>query len=292
MGIFKNRNIEFWTAENINRLVSKPVYVGDTYLGKAQNMSYKSKKKIYKKRKDCIITKNTHEPIISREIFEKIHDNKKYNNYTPKIPNVDTKIGDLIFCSCKRKMRKVNKNGKIILYCGAYMSSTRFCKNSKRYVYKDIEDVVLNDLKIEVEKFLNSKYNKDKIYKKYREQKTNVLNSNQEQKLENEKRKILFKISSLYNDRLDKKINDEQYKSNYDILINERNKIDKLLQESKENKKLISKEEKEEKEKYKEIKKMYRKMSINELEKEDLKKLIKKIELINDTINIEYNFKL
>lgn len=292
LGIFKNRNIEFWTAENINRLVSKPVYVGDTYLGKAQNMSYKSKKKIYKKRKDCIITKNTHEPIISREIFEKIHDNKKYNNYTPKIPNVDTKIGDLIFCSCKRKMRKVNKNGKIILYCGAYMSSTRFCKNSKRYVYKDIEDVVLNDLKIEVEKFLNSKYNKDKIYKKYREQKTNVLNSNQEQKLENEKRKILFKISSLYNDRLDKKINDEQYKSNYDILINERNKIDKLLQESKENKKLISKEEKEEKEKYKEIKKMYRKMSINELEKEDFKKLIKKIELINDTINIEYNFKL
>ena len=117
------------------------------------------------------------------------------------------------------------------------------------------------------------------------------MNSNQEQKLENEKRKILFKISSLYNDRLDKKINDEQYKSNYDILINERNKIDKLLQESKENKKLISKEEKEEKEKYKEIKKMYRKMSINELEKEDLKKLIKKIELINDTINIEYNFK-
>ena len=33
-------------------------------------------------------------------------------------------------------------------------------------------------------------------------------------------------------------------------------------------------------------------MSIYELEKEDLKKLIKEIELINDTINIEYNFKL
>ena len=43
---------------------------------------------------------------------------------------------------------------------------------------------------------------------------------------------------------------------------------------------------------HKQIKKMYRKMSIYELEKEDLKKLIKKIELINDTINIEYNFKL
>lgn len=292
LGIFKNRNIEFWTADNINRLVSKPVYVGDSYLGKAQNMSYKSKKKIYKKRKDCIITQNTHEPIISREIFEKIHDNKKYNNYTPKVPNVDTKLGDLIYCSCKRKIRKVNKNGKIFLYCGAYMSSTKFCMNSKRYVYQDIEDAVLNDLKIEVEKFLESKHNKDKIYKKYREQKIKVLNSNQEQQLENEKRKILFKISSLYNDRLDKKITDEQYKSNYDILIKERNRIDKLLQESKENKKNISEEEKNEKEKYKKIKKTYRKMSINELEKEDFKQLIKRIELTNDTINIEYNFKL
>lgn len=289
--IFKNRNIEFWTADNINRLVSKPVYVGDTYLGKTQNMSYKCKNKIYKKRKDCIITKNTHEQIISREVFEKIHDNKKYNNYTPKIPNVDTKLGDLIYCSCKRKIRKVNKNGNIFLYCGAYKSSTRFCMNSKRYVYEDIENAVLNDLKIKIENFFNSKHNKDKIYKKYREQKIKGGNLIQEQKLENEKRKIQFKICLLYNDRLDKKINDEQYKKNYNVLINERNKIDKLLQESKENKKYISEEEKKIKEKYKKIKKIYRKMSINELDKEDFKKLIKKIELMDNIINIEYNFK-
>ena len=292
MGIFKDRNIEIWTGDNINRLVSKPVYIGDSYLGKSKNMSYKSKKKIYMKRKDCTIVKNTHEPIISREIFEKIHNNNKYNNYTQKVPNVDTKIGDLIYCSCKRKTRKVNKNGKIFLYCGAYLSSTQFCNNSKRYVYQDIEDVVLNDLKIEVEKFLNSKYNKDQIYKKCKEEKKKSLNSNQELELENEKRKILFKISSLYNDRLDKKINDEQYKSNYDILINERNNIDKLLQESKDNKNKITKEEEEAKEKIKKIRKVYRKMSINKLEKDDFKELIKKIELKNDTINIEYNFKL
>ena len=63
-------------------------------------------------------------------------------------------------------MRKVNKNGKIVLYCGAYLSSEVLCKNSKRYDYNEIEKIVLNSLKKEVEDFLDSRHKRENIYKK------------------------------------------------------------------------------------------------------------------------------
>lgn len=288
LNIFKNRNIEIWTGENVTRLLTKPVYVGDTYMGKAQNLSYKSKKKIYNKREECVITRNTHEPIISREIFDAIHDNNKYNNYKPKIPNVDTKLGDLIFCKCKRNIRKVNKNGKIFLFCGAYQSSEQFCTNSTRYKYIDIEDIVLETLRVEVDDFLNSKYRKDNIYKKYAEQRLRPI-KNKEKELEKEKKNVMFKISALYNERLDKKISENEYQNKYKVLIDERNRIDKSLEENSNNEQIIENEGKL-KDDLKKIKKAYRNLSLEKFTKEDLKALIKRITLSGKEIKIEYTF--
>lgn len=288
LNIFKNRNIEIWTGENVSRLLTKPVYVGDTYMGKAHNLSYKSKKKIYNKREDCVITLNTHEAIISREIFDAIHNNNKYNNYKPKIPNVDTKLGELIFCKCKRNIRKVNKNGTVFLFCGAYLSSEQFCTNSRRYKYIDIENIVLDTLKMEVNNFLNSKYRKDTIYKKCTEQRLRPI-KNKQKELEKEKKSIMFKISVLYNERLDKKISETEYQNRYKSLILERNKIDKSLEENMNNEQLIENEGKL-KDDLKKIKKAYRKLSLDKFTKDDLKSLIKKITLSDEEINIEYTF--
>lgn len=289
LNVFKDKKIDIWTGEGVSRLLCKPVYVGDTYMGKSQNLSYKSNKKLYNKRKDCVITKNTHEPIISREIFDAIHNNNKYNNYKPKNPNVDTKFGDLIYCECNRKMRKVNKNGKVILYCGAYLSSEELCENSRRYDYNEIEKIILDSLKTEVEDFLNSKHKRDNIYKKCKEQKLKPII---DRKLELEKAKttITFKITSLYNERLDKRISEEQYKKSYNELVNERNKIDKLLEDVCINEQRIEGEG-DVKEKIKEIKRAYRRLSVNQFDYEELVALIKKIELTNDIIKIQYTFK-
>lgn len=290
LNIFKNRDIDIWTGDGVSRLLSKPVYVGDTYMGKTQNINYKSKKKIYNKRENCVITKNTHEPIIGREIFDTIHNNNKYNNHKRGESNVDTKLGDFIYCGyCNKKIGKVNKNENIVLYCSKHLSSDELCANSKRYNYKDIEEIVLNDLKEEVEKFLKTKRNKDSIYKKYKNKKLNSIEQNK-RKLEKQKFDITFKISELYNDRLDKKINDEQYQIKYKLLVNERKNVDELLNNLEKNKQMIENEN-EIKEKINQIKKVYRSFSVNELNKEDLSFLIRKIELTNDAIKVYFTFK-
>lgn len=290
MNIFKNKKIDIWTGEGVSRLVCKPVYVGDTYMGKSANLSYKSKKKINNKRIDCVITKNTHEPIISREIFAAIHNNNKYNNYKAKIPNVETKLGDYIYCNqCKRKMRKVNKNGKIFLFCGAYLSSNVLCTNSRRYSYNEIEKVIIDEIREDVGSFLNSRYSKQNIYKKCKEKQLKPV-LEQKRIIEREKGKVMFKISSLYNDRLEHKINEEEYKNHYKELINERNKLDKQLEDILKNEQMIENSS-EIRENIKQIRKAYKKITINKFDKDDFKFLINKIELGNDIIKIDFKFK-
>lgn len=290
MNIFRNREIDIWTGEGVSRLVSKPVYVGDTYMGKNQNVSYKSKKKIINKRLDCVITKDTHEAIISREIFDAIHNNNKYNNYKAKIPNVDTKLGDYIYCDyCKRKMRKVNKNGKIVLYCGAYLSSEELCINSKRFFYDDIEETILNTIKEDVSNFLYSKYSRQNVYKGYKEKKLQPI-LNEKVVIEKEKNKLLFEISSLYNDRLEHKITEEQYKVQYQNLLNNRKKLDKQLEDISKNIQMVNNES-DIRENIKEIRKVYKKININKFDKEDFKYLINKIFLGENKIEIEFKFK-
>jgi len=291
LNVFKNRDIDIWTGEGVSRLVCKPVYVGDSYLGKAQNLSYKSKKKIYNKRIDCDITRNTHEPIISREIFNAIHNNNKYNNYKPKIANVDTILGDYFYCNrCKKKMRKVNKNGKIFLLCGTYASSEELCDNNKRFKYDELEKIVIEQLKNDIEEFINSKHNKEKIYRKFKQKELKKINQEKE-KLNNDKRNIIFKISSLYNNRLEQRISEEEYKILYNDLVSKREKIDKQLEKI-NNQGGDSDVEEELRKKVNNIKKAYRNLNINKFNKEDFQYLIQKIEVDSEILNIKLKFKI
>ncbi len=63
---------------NYKRILSNEVYTGKCLRGKSQNISYKSKQRIYVRRNEQIVTENTHEPIISQENFNKIHNNNKF----------------------------------------------------------------------------------------------------------------------------------------------------------------------------------------------------------------------
>ena len=99
----------------------------------------------------------------------------------------------------------------------------------------------------------------------------------------------MFKISALYNERLDKKISETEYQNKYKSLILARNKIDKSLEEISNNEQSIVNEGKL-KDDLKKIRKAYRKISLDKFTKEDLKALIKRITLSGEEIKIEYTF--
>ncbi len=63
---------DLWHTYSISRMLSNEVYIGNVVQGMSENVSYKSTKKRLKKREEWDIVEGVHEPIISRDIWERV----------------------------------------------------------------------------------------------------------------------------------------------------------------------------------------------------------------------------
>lgn len=61
-----------WNAVSIRRILNSRVYLGDTVQGVSEKVSYKSKKTRRLSQNRWVVTPQTHEAIISREVFEAV----------------------------------------------------------------------------------------------------------------------------------------------------------------------------------------------------------------------------
>jgi hypothetical protein len=124
-GIINFRNLSgngFWQTHSISRILCDEAYVGDLVQGKHNN---KNHKQIPVPPEEWVIVKDTHEAIISRELFEKVQkirvdvaENCKSRNVNPYSPNI---FKGKVFCG----------------YCGGSMHRTRGWKRKGTgdYVY-------------------------------------------------------------------------------------------------------------------------------------------------------------
>lgn len=69
------RASDVWNYTTIKRILKNQVYLGHTILGKSKKVSVKSKKKIPVPKEEWAVTKNTHEPLVSEEIFQRAQEN-------------------------------------------------------------------------------------------------------------------------------------------------------------------------------------------------------------------------
>lgn len=65
------RATDFWNHTTVKRILKNKVYLGHTILGKTKKVSVKSKKKVLVPEEDWVITENTHQALISQEIYDK-----------------------------------------------------------------------------------------------------------------------------------------------------------------------------------------------------------------------------
>ncbi len=64
------RASDLWNYTTVKRILKNQVYLGHTLLGRSKKVSVKSKKKIPIPPDEWSVTENTHEPLITREIFD------------------------------------------------------------------------------------------------------------------------------------------------------------------------------------------------------------------------------
>ncbi len=282
----KEKNI--WRRGSVIRILCNKVYLGHCVRGKTQNISYKSKDRIYVKRNNFIITENTHKPIISEETFNKVHNINKYGTIRD-YKESNYLLKNFIYCkNCGKKLIFKKERKKIYVYCRNNSENSKLCCNNCRINYEQLEDRIYQFIVNMSNEYLKNDKVKDKLVKKYT---SNIIKEQIDnlEKLKLSLGKTNFKITSLYNQRLSNDIEEEDYKIRYTTLLEQRketnekiSQMEKKIEENKLKLNTISKK--------KDILK-----KISKLEKDDLKKinmgeLINKIEVLKSEVYIYFNF--
>ena len=150
-----------WCGERIRAIVQNPIYLGNLYLLKTSTVSYKNHKVVYKDKEDWIVIKNTHEPLVSQEIWDKCREMEKSVSQGKKTKKGEIMpLSGLMFCAdCGEKMRlgwnnttngskkKPRKYLRQYYQCGAYSRYGKFTCTSHHIQMKQINALVLSDIR-------------------------------------------------------------------------------------------------------------------------------------------------
>ena len=158
-GVSDPRNVNHkWAGETVKSLIRKEVYIGHMVQGKTGTMSYKSRKLVQKPEDEWIRVENTHEPIISREVWDTCValDQKKVRK-SPTSDGIKSIFTGLVYCAdCGFKMRNhierfTYKDGRPGRYssfiCGNYARSGKNACSIHSIYETALEHLVLADIR-------------------------------------------------------------------------------------------------------------------------------------------------
>ena len=280
-----------WHAKTVQDILTNRMYIGDLVQNKRSKVNYKIKKVVKNNPKDYIIIENTHEPIIDKNTFYEVQ--KRVPKNVGKISKKENHLLDgLLYCgdcghriSIQARRKKDNRCYTICNYYRTYMKQKLCTTHSNNY--DKLEEVIILSL---IQMCFNS-MDKDKI-------KSNILNNLKEKDIMNNKKEVNSlhsdikqindNLDTIYIDKLNKKITEEQFERIKRKLENEleikqtrynelNNIIDNHISEESKNK-IIKKY-------------MNKFLSMKEPSRELIINLIDKIEIFEDkTINIKVSF--
>ena len=131
-----------WTVAQVKSIVKNETYIGNSVHGIQTNISYKNKKKIRKPPEEWLRIENTHEAIISREVFEQVQEQiasrrRKMKTATTQIFSGLMKCAD---CGWSMSYGTNNSNSKPFHYfvCTNYRQhGPRHCDCTSHYIRYD-----------------------------------------------------------------------------------------------------------------------------------------------------------
>jgi len=275
-----------WNHNTIRRMLENQIYIGNCVQNKTKKISYKSKKMIRLPKEEHSIIRNHHTPIISKEKWDIVQKMLK-NHQNAKVRETDVMFKGLLYCShCNNKLSirtKVdhNKSGDVTRRYILCNNATKKYTNKpcyKRYInYDTFEEKAISKITDTLELYINSKAFKDEeVLRKILDAQSNKGSiEKKKEKLEKDLENVNKKITTLYNDKLNGLLEEQDFKLFSEGLVNERHRIEKILNETQ-----------------KELESFQEDTNNNRI-KSDMQKIIKKIlkskeytkEIINQLVN-------
>ncbi len=218
LGILSPSNLK-WCHASVRRIIVNEKYVGDLKTGKYYTENVLThKKKVNYGEKEQFFTTNHHEPIISRELWDKcqeilnirskiIKPDGNRDKFSRKYP-----FSSKIFCGiCGerfiRRSYKIRSNGKEVAYwiCRSHRNKIE-CSNLIHYKQEELEDIFVlayNKLFQDSDRYINS----------FMQKVNEVINDNQnytnQKNIQEEITKLENKLSNLIDLQLDGSISKE-----------------------------------------------------------------------------------
>lgn len=139
-GTVTEKNPFLWSSNVVGGILDNQEYCGDTVNFKTEKVSFKSKKVVRKERDEYKIFADTHEAIISREVYEKARErrDKKQRRTRYETPAF---FSNVLYCAdCKNTMyiRRVNYRGNVLqsYVCSGYTKKIQPC--TAHYIREDV----------------------------------------------------------------------------------------------------------------------------------------------------------
>jgi len=224
-----------WSAERITFMLKNRVYCGDMVQGRMEKVNYKSDKCRKLPESQWIIVEDTHEPIVSRDEFERVGrliDSRKKT----RSRKIDFPLKGLVYCKeCQHPLGVINRvlsGNKPTLYfvCRTYQ---RFTKNSACTCHcvrvERISQIVVDRIRNICLEYLDSKTAVDVAGIVMQEVAENRKVDAEIKRLTAEISIITAKMDRLYDDRLNGLVEDGDFKRLYDGMKESRTNIQRRL---------------------------------------------------------------
>lgn len=293
------QKVNVWTISSVNKLLKNRMYTGDMVQNVQTKLSYKSQKKVALEKEFWIIVENTHEPLVSKTVFEAIQ------NAPARIKNTHCNrekrlLENLLVCKeCGNSLSvlyRKNKNYKDGKYWS--VNCNKYARDPRRHLcyphffpYDKLEEKIMSVIKTTCQKYLDS-LNIKELSERVLQDRAKEKNERQKEKqqLLNDIEELKRKSDALYDDKFNGIISVDSYTRmstqtekqisalNYRIyeIDNEENQV-------KEDAKEIAKHEEQ-------IKSL---LNLDEPNRELIKTLVKNIYIDKDrNIEIQYRFKV
>lgn len=140
-----------WSGNTIRDMLKNPVYLGHTLNLQTTTLSYKNKKEIHRPESEQVLVKDTHEAIISQELWDIVQDVRSHKKRAPKQMAEPNIFSGLVFCAdCGKPltlhrastMKKLDYNFK----CSTYGKRGKTACSPHHIREFELKAIVLDDL--------------------------------------------------------------------------------------------------------------------------------------------------
>ena len=156
-----------WCSRTIDEMLNNETYIGNITQGRRRRINYKIKKEIRVPKDNWIIVKNTHEPIIDKEMFDVVQATYKKNKNLQKNSN-NFLLKGFLFCEECGHAISISPRAETRAYtgCSHYRKYSKFdvCTPHTMSYYK-LEEAILKEIRDMCKKYVKEN-NFESILKK------------------------------------------------------------------------------------------------------------------------------